>query len=800
MAFGSVWYILVAYIAGLLSSRVLDPNPLPCYAGVWLTIMALAASLLTNRHPLALTLLLFGFFTLGCLNHALDVRPASVDDIRRFADLDDTVVVEGHVASAVRHSSTGQRMRVDVDSLWIRQRAVPVTGVCQLYFRSLAPVLRSGNHIVCRGHLERPSVARNLGGFDYRAYLARQGIHTCMTVNQVTDLTVISFEGDEPSLFQEGVYRIRKGVLNGIERYHDGEAVEVLTGLLLGSKDRLQQDLKDSFSNVGVIHILAVSGLHTGYVLMALLLLVSLLRFPQPLRTVVVLAGLYCFVCVVGFRSSVVRASIMAGLWLIGRQLGRPVQSLHILGLAALVILLLEPQQLFQAGFQFSFAAVTGIVLVLDTIPKQKPAPGGTLLKRWLTTIGSLALVSLAAQLATLPLTAFYFFKIPVLALAANLFVIPLVGGIVVLGFITLLLHMISPLIASCYATVNTICLSWLIEGVRWIDSLPITALAVPKPSLMVLVFYYVLLLLLMLWHRPVVRKHLLFFLLIFSTIWCLKPAERSCPLAELTVLDVGQGDAVVCRFADGSVLMVDAGPCSDSFDSGRFVILPYLHALGIRRIHTLVVTHDHNDHIGGVPTVLEAIPVERVVRAQITDTPLSRRVDSLMHAHGIPLQQVHAGDSLFVSPLALCLVLHPRKNPPGNPFGNDDGLNNQSIVLLLRIGHQAILLTGDAEQETEGDLLRYCDLLQAPIVKVGHHGSETASSGSFVRQVDAEFAVVSVGEYNRFGLPDPDPLQRWRRSGARVLRTDKQGAICFQVFEDSIQFTCAVPVANHER
>jgi competence protein ComEC len=795
MAFGSVWYILIAYIAGLLSSRVLDPNPLPLYTGIWLGILALAASLLANRHRLAFPILLFCFVILGCLNHSLDVRPVPVDDVRRFADRDDAVVMEGRVVSAVTSSPTGQRMRVKVDSLWIRQRVVSVTGVCQLFLRSATPELRYGDHIVFRGRLERPSVARNPGGFDYRAYLARQGVHTLMYVNQATHVTVVPSDVEEGPLFQQGVHRVRRGVLSGIERYHAGEAAEVLTGLLLGSKDRMQQDLKDSFSNVGVIHILAVSGLHTGYVLMALLLVVSLFRCPEPVRTLIVLAGLYGFVSVVGFRSSVVRASIMAGLWLVGRQLGRPVQPLHILGLAALIILLIAPQQLFQAGFQFSFAAVMGIVLVLDIVPKWRPEPGRSLWKRGLTTMGTLALVSVSAQLTTLPLTVYYFFKIPLLALAANLLVIPLVGVIVVLGFITLVMHMISPLIASCYATVNTVCLSWLIHGVRWIDSLSITTLAVQKPSLMVLVLYYILLLLLLLWHRPRIRKHLLFFLLIFSTIWSLKPAKQTRPLAELTVLDVGQGDAVVCRFADGSVLMVDAGPCSDSFDSGTSVILPYLHALGIRRIHTLVVTHDHNDHIGGVPTVLNEIPVGRVVRARITDTPLSRGVDSLMHVHNIPLQQVQAGDSLFVSPLALCLVLHPWQRPAGIPFGNGDGLNNHSIVLLLHIGHQSILLTGDVEQEAESDLLRYGDLLSAPVVKVGHHGSETASSGPFVRRVDAKFAVVSVGETNRFGLPDKKPLQRWRRSGARVLRTDQQGAICFRVFDDSIRFNCAIPV-----
>lgn len=702
------------------------------------------------------------------------IRPRN--HIVHFCDLPSRVSLEGVVVSPADVRISNVKYTVKVDTVWAGFQPFAVTGKSQvtLYFPHVA--LEYGDRIILRGRLERPPKSRNPGEFDYQSYLAAQGIDAVCRVYDSVNIRLLN-RGEGSYVAREIVYPAREFIIRFINAALPPGPGSILEGLLVGARGEIDPELRERFADVGVVHVLAVSGLHVGFVLLGLIFVLQLCQVPQPVRAVIILGGLFFYAFLTGFHAPVVRASVMASILLIGHLLKRTTHPLNSIAIAGIIILVANPLDLFQAGFQLSFSAVIGIILIYErlyNLIKTSFLSWQESGNRFQSNALILFFVSLAAQLGTLPVTAYYFGRIPILSLIANSVVVPLVGLIVGLGFVSLFGVPIFFPIGVALASVNGILINVLTTFVTWSGNLPFSHIKVARPDMMLFFIYFGALAMFVYWKQRRVRIAGSLILVTLILIALLLPFRNKNQL-EVIFFDVGQGDAALVTFPNGKNLLIDAGERTDRIDMGKQVLLPYFRRFGIRRLDHLLITHNHSDHAGGAISLLQGMKIGRLLKSTYKDSSYFEiTIDSLARARGVPVQPVARGDTVLVDRSALILVLHP----PAGMVESEMDLNNQSVVIKIVYGRTSFLFTGDAEEPAEKMMLDIGPLLKADVLKVGHHGSLTSSSGQFRELVRPDIAVVSVKKYNRFGLPSQQLLEQFKKEGALVLRTDNSGAI----------------------
>jgi competence protein ComEC len=536
-----------------------------------------------------------------------------------------------------------------------------------------------------------------------------------------------------------------------------GAARSVIGAMVVGDRLLIDEETNGLLRDAGLIHILSISGLHTS--LTVLLLLAVLRRSGLGARGVLVagVASLVVFSAFVGQGASVWRACAGTAVGLAGRAASRDVEPLSTLALASAALIVAVPPLAWSLSFALSVIATAGLVL---SQPTRGAARDRSLLAR------SLA-ASTGAYLASAPLIAVSFARLAPVALAANLLAAPLCAACLGAGAATLALSTI-PIAGGLAAWAARGSVEGLLAVSRMASAVPGGHFRVAPPSLLLAVTYVAALVV----ARFTGRLRLAFVLIAIALH--IGPYPPGPGPFEITVLDVGQGLAVLARGPDGGVLVADAGPSGNGrFDAGDRIVVPALVSRGTRRVGVLLLSHDHDDHAGGAAAVLRDLEVGELWVGEGTERdPKTRALVADAVARGIAVRRMTRGDTAFASGLAVD-VLHPGRGDRGRP------LNDRCLAVRLAAPDAAsVLLPGDVEAGAERVLVGAGLPLRSDILVAPHHGAAGSSTRAFLESVAPRIVVVSAGAGNRFGHPSPAALARYDEIGAGVFRTDRDGSI----------------------
>jgi competence protein ComEC len=693
---------------------------------VWLIAVAACLGLLAlGRAALAAGALLLGVIALGALRGG--EAPLAADHIRN-AGLPRTLQVEGRLAvEPKRWALDRTRLLVETE----RVEGEPGSGLVQLTAYGVLPPLTEGQRIAAPLRLRPATGFHNPGTYDYAAHLAREGIYVVATTRaeSVTPL-------DDPA--PPWSVRVKRESVAAIGRALPPASAALLSGLLLGDRTELPRDVDDAFRRAGVYHVLAVSGFNVGILAASVWALCRLLRLPHRASAATAIVVVIGFALVVGPEPSVLRAVVMAVLVLVATLLDRDASVTNSLALAALAILAVRPGDLFDPGFQLSFAATLGIVIA--------PLPRGALL-------GALG-VSAAAQLAVLPITLTHFNQLSTIGVVANLGVVPLAGVATVVGLVAVGLSFLSETLAGVAFDALWPILLMLRGIVALAARVPGAVVHLPAPGWVAVTCYVAGLALLLTWCGGRKRSVLflgisLLALAVGVGVWPLvRPADGRL---RLTVLDVGQGDAIVVEMPDGRALLVDAGSGGPMrLDAGERVVAPFLWNRGILRLAAVAVTHDDSDHAGGAASVRRLFSI-----------------DEEWTSASLPLVPRRFG-RVEVAPLPPTAVTGGRRN-------------EAALVLRIEMGLASFMLASDIGASRERELMASGSRLDSTVLKVAHHGSRSSTSAEFLRAVGPRLAVISVGSRNPYGHPDAGVMARLVDAGVELYRTDRDGALIFE-------------------
>ena len=612
----------------------------------------------------------------------------------------------------------------------------------QAYFKHLD----HGLELRIKGELETPTKQRNFMGFDYQAYLKTQGIYHLLKISQILEKRPA-----EPRDLIGLLSSWRRKALVWVHQHFPQPMSHYMTGLLFGFLDVEFEEMSQLYSNLGIIHLFALSGMQVAFFLDAFRRFFLRLGLEQEKVAILLYPFSLLYAGMTGFSVSVVRSLIQK---LLAQQ---GLKGMENMGMTLLLLLLFLPSSLLTAGGLLSCAYA--FILTLTSSEEEKSG------------IRKVVKESLVLTLGVLPFLIFFFgeyqpWSLPLTFVFSLLFDILLLPGLSVV----FLLSFLYPL------TFWNPFFIWMEKSMESIAGFTSQSLVFGQPSISF--FLLLLFLLACLYEMRKVKKWRYLFLLLACSVFAIvkHPLEN-----EITIIDIGQGDSILLRDWRGKTILIDTGGKVDfgqkeawrnrrSTSNAERTLLPYLKSRGIDQIDHMVITHTDTDHMGDLEVLAAKVSIK-----EINISKGSLKKDSfvrLLKRLNLPVKTLEAGDQLSIFD-GSAEVLYPVEV--------GDGSNNDSLVLYGRFYGWTFLFTGDLEEEGEKTLLARYPQLRVDVLKAGHHGSKGSSHPAFLRRIQAKIALISAGEKNRYQHPHQETLERFKELQMMVFRTDRQGAIRFR-------------------
>ncbi len=683
------------------------------------------------------------------------------------------------------------------------------------------PELHYGQRIELDARVRKPRNFGNPGAFDYARYLARKEIY--WTASGAAD-TIHVLPGRCGSRFSKVIMDLRQAALNRMAQLYHGNLYQtgMMQALLIGQNYQLQRVWTEIYRSTGTFHVIVISGTHLAILAAFFLFLLRVCFIPESLALAATVAMCWLYTLVTGFQAPGVRSSAGLTLFMVCGFFFRRRRVLNLLAAVAIGFLILDPEQLFDASFQLTFLAVAFLGAFATPLIQATSGPLARGLadlhehsrdvhlaprvaqfrvemRLLVETLG--LLTRLPARLATIAVTLpartlFFFFDITVTSaiaqfglalpmvvyfhrvgfsgLSANALVVPLMGIALPVGFAAVLTGW-----------------GWIAAAAAWLLSISQAIVAwhaaiepnwrIPMPPLWLAIALSAATIATALTRRHwrvaaiAVTAGLLALL-----VWQPFSPDGYPHQLELTTIDVGQGDSLLVGFPDGKRMLVDGGglpafgrQTRSQLDIGEDVVAPYLWTRSIRTVDVIALSHAHEDHIGGLPALVEDFRPKEIWTGATPDSPTWDLVRAKAAKVGAKIIPLEAGKQMPFGGTQIDVLAPPADYVPG-----DAPKNNDSLVMRLRYGRHAFLLSGDVERPIERRMLEDNELSKVDVLKVAHHGSKTSSTEPFLDAAQPQFAIISVGADNSYGHPNQEVIDRLIEHHAAVFRTDRDGLI----------------------
>ena len=634
--------------------------------------------------------------------------------------------------------------------------------------------LEPGDACMITGKLTPPFPSTNFGQFDYRKYLKEQNIFWILRPEK-GGIQCMKTNGN----FLLGLKRWRHNQIRKIEQQVHPEYSGIMNALLFGDRSSIDGDVMEAYQRLGVIHLLAVSGMHVGMIVTMLFYTLLRIGLTRERTIEILLSILPFYIIIAGAAPSVIRAAIMAMVILVCLRFNTNVSPLTGISVVYLIYLSISPLALFHLGFQLSFLISFGLLI---SVPVLK--------KRYISRSSQLIAVTFLSQFLSFPLLLHHMFEISLFAIPLNVIYIPFITLFALpLTLISFLLTFLVPYPFNYPLLLLEFVFPFIHHILRISAEIKFSSFVVGKPSLFFVFLYYLSVFYACLmwekgnngwWKKPTVV------LCVLMTIQIVLPYVDAS--TKVTMIDVGQGDSILIELPyRKAIYLIDTGGIisfSDeewrkrvkSFEVGADVIVPVLKASGISRIDKLILTHGHMDHIGGATALLKALDINEVYYGKGSiDGEFERELLTNFVRQGTTIKFVGEGVSWKDGSATFSIL---------SPTGKEATLNDRSIVLYMETKGVSILFTGDLEESGERRIISAYPNLEVDILKAGHHGSRTSTTEAFLSHLSPKVVLISAGRNNRFNHPHTEVIERLEEHEINVFRTDTSGAVQLKINE----------------
>jgi len=629
--------------------------------------------------------------------------------------------------------------------------------------------LKLYNTCALKGRLSVPFKAGNPSQFDYGDYLRN---HNAYAVFYAKEFQILDKELELKAKMIQGINDYRERVLSIHSKYLDSPYLELLGGIVFGD-DAVSpsKEIKKSFANSGLLHILAASGMNVAFIYGFFFWILSIFKVGFRPKVVIGMITVIAYSLMTGLGASIIRATVMLLFVLVGKLIDRDAHSISLLSFVGLLMLIYNPFFINDVGFQLSFIVTFGILLMTPLVIRLE--------NRVLDYLIGMVAVPVIAQLWVIPLQIFYFNNISIYSIFANIMSVPVLAVLSFGGFISSLLSVISPiadLICKNFDFILNPLLHLLVNISDFWGHLPNSTIQTTHPApLQILIYYLILLLFTCLFNKELREKYLykiLVSLVVLISIWLLSLIPIKNSNLEITAFDVGNADCFLIKTPENEYAMIDTGKFGykGGKSQAEVIVLKYLKDRGIKDLKILIVTHFDNDHCGGAVDILNELNVENLYVNDISHS--SNAADMIMKAAKNNDTKIHLASNKQI-------VYDKNNFKISNLLGiSSDNDNEKSIITFLEYNKFSILFTGDASASAISEILK--DLPKnITVLKVPHHGALDGLNKEILAYLNPKVSLISVGE-NKFGHPSIYTLALLQKTN--ILRTDIDNSILIRV------------------
>jgi competence protein ComEC len=812
-------HILIALIAGILAGSYFTPSYYILLTIVILNLFLLLAAVRRKRLLAGFILIITFTFLIGIFN--IQKQNYFINDaqsISRYID-QDKVAVEGIVTESPIPYPDKNVLIVRCLRITKDKEYIPASGNIRLV---IPPdlVFQYGDFIRFHSTLKKIHNFNNPGGFDYERFLNLQGIYATGFINNSSGIVLL--RQNSASILKLKLESFRFYLKQIIYKNAASPQSEIIEAMTIGNQKAIPGAVRDNFNKTGTSHILSINGLHIGIIAASAFFFIFLilksseylmLRFNIiKLSSTAAFSMVLISAFIAGMEIPVLRSTLMALIFLIALISGKQRDLYNTLALAALIILVISPEALFDSSFQLSFIAVLALIYIVPPFSdlslkhfEHFPSWGQSIIRY----IYLSAVVCSAVTIGTLPLIMYYSNRVSSITIMANLILVPLLGTLVLtICMFFILCAFFSPAIAGYFIKLASFFVQISVNIINKLAALPWSSFNSTTPNIFEITVFYLFIFLLIQFiesrkkrkiqkefspHRLQYLKYSLIIIIVFfaADITYLTLKDKLSPDLKITVIDVGQGTSTLVRFPGGKNMLIDGGGFSESsLDVGKAVVAPFLYYKRIDKIDTVVLSHPHPDHLLGLIYVMNNFNVRQVWRSNLPidleDYPEWEKAIKLNNIN-VSMVSNRLPEKIF-NDVRVNVLWPPNYSIQDVNNLSYDEVNDSSLVLKITLGRISFLIPGDISADVEKQLIKSKINLHSDVLVIPHHGSGHSSSTEFIKAVACRYAIVSAGKTNVFHHPHPSTLQRYKDAGVDIFRTDRDGAVTMTTDGNNLQ------------